>query len=91
MKFITYPGTNELTTLIPDEQIEQMQFLLKHSESLVTFIAQIEIGDAVKIVKGSLKGLTGYCCGISNSEIARHLDLLGYATTLSLKIVLRIL
>ena len=81
MKFITYPGAEELATPIPDEQIEQLQFLLKHSESPVTFSAHIEIGDAVRIVKGPLKGFTGYCCGVSNSDIAIHLDLLGYATT----------
>lgn len=81
LKFITYPGANELATPIPDEQIEQMQFLLKHSESPVTFSAHIEIGDAVRIVKGPLKGFTGYCCGVSDSDIAIHLDLLGYATT----------
>lgn len=39
MKFITYPGAEELATPIPDEQIEQIQFLLKHSESPVTFSA----------------------------------------------------
>ena len=81
MKFITYPGAEELATPIPDEQIEQIQFLLKHSESPVTFSAHIEIGDAVRIVKGPLKGFIGYCCGVSNSDIAIHLDLLGYATT----------
>ncbi len=78
MKFITYPGAKELATPIPDEQI---QFLLKHSESPVTFSTHIEIGDAVRIVKGPLKGFTGYCCGVSDSDIAIHLDLLGYATT----------
>lgn len=81
LKFITYPGANELTTPIPNEQIEQIQFLLKHSESPVTFSTHIEIGDAVRIVKGPLKGFTGYCCGASNSEVAIHLDMLGYATT----------
>ena len=81
MKFITYPGAKELATPIPDEQIEQIQFLLKHSESPVTFSAHIEIGDAIRIVKGPLKGFIGYCCGASNSEVAIHLDMLGYATT----------
>ena len=81
MKFITHPGANELATPIPDEQIEQIQFLLKHSESPVTFSAQIEVGDAIRIVKGPLKGFIGHCCGMSNSEIAIHLNLLGYATT----------
>ena len=81
MKFITYPGAEELATPIPDEQIEQIQFLLKHSESPVTFITHLEIGDAVRIVKDPLKGFIGYCCGASNSEVAIHLDMLGYATT----------
>ena len=81
VKFISYPGSNELATPIPNEQIEQIQFLLKHSESPVTFSAHIEIGDAIRIVKGPLKGFTGYCCGVSNSEIAIHLELLGYAIT----------
>ena len=81
MKFLTYPGTNELATPIPDEQIEQIKFLLRHSESPVAFSAHIEIGDAVRIVKGPLKGFIGYCCGVRNSDIAIHLDLLGYATT----------
>ena len=81
MKFITYPGAKELATPIPDEQIEQIQFLLKHSESPVTFSAHIETGDAIRIVKGPLKGFIGYCCGASNSEVAIHLDMLGYATT----------
>lgn len=81
IKFVTYPGANELATPIPDEQIEQIQFLLTHSESPVTFSNHIEIGDAIKIINGPLKGLTGYCCGVDNSEVAIHLDLLGYATT----------
>lgn len=81
LKFITYPGAEELATPIPDEQIEQLQFLLKHSESPVTFCNNIEIGDAVRVVKGPLKGFIGHCCGASNSEVAIHLDMLGYATT----------
>lgn len=81
MKFITYPGSNDLATQIPNEQIEQLRFLLNHSESPVTFCNNIEIGDAVKITAGPLKGLTGYCCSVNNSGIAIHLEMLGYATT----------
>ena len=81
IKFISYPGSNELATPIPDNQIEQLRFLLKHSESPVNFCNNIEIGDAVRIAKGPLKDFIGYCCGISNSEIAIHIELLGYATT----------
>lgn len=81
MKFITYPGSNDLATQIPNEQIEQLRFLLNHSESPVTFCNNIEIGDAVRITAGSLKGLTGYCCSVNNSGIAIRLEMLGYATT----------
>ena len=80
MKFITYPGANELATPIPDNQIEQLRFLLNKSESPVAFYSQVEIGDAIRIIDGSLKGLTGHCCGISNSRIAIYIDLLGFAT-----------
>lgn len=79
IKFLTYPGAKELATPIPDEQIEQLRYLLDHSESPCYFCNYIEIGDAVRIVKGPLKGFIGYCCGASNSEVAIHLDMLGYA------------
>ena len=81
IKFLTYPGAKELATPIPDEQIEQLRYLLDHSESPVNFCNNIKIGDAMRITAGPLKGLMGWCCGIDNSEIAIHLDLLGYATT----------
>lgn len=81
MKFISYPGSNELATPIPDNQIEQLRFLLEHSEYPITFCNNIEVGDTVRIVNGPLKGFIGHCCGVSNSEIAIHVDLLGYATT----------
>ena len=81
IKFITYPGADELATPIADSQIEQLKLLLEKAESPVTFCNYIEVGDAVRIVKGPLKGFIGYCCGVSNSDIAIHLDLLGYATT----------
>lgn len=80
IKFIAYPGAKELATPIPDEQIEQLRFLLNKSESPVAFCSQVEIEDAIRIIDGSLKGLTGYCCGISNSRIATYIDLLGFAT-----------
>lgn len=78
---IKNPGAKEIATPIPDKQIEQIQFLLKHSESPVIFSAHIEIGDAVRIVKGPLKDFIGYCCGMSHSDIAIYLYLLGYAMT----------
>lgn len=81
IKFLTYPGSHESATPIPDEQIEQLRYLLEYSESPVSFSSQVEVGDAIRIIDGPLKGLTGWCCGVDNSEIAIHLDFLGYAMT----------
>ena len=79
--FITYPGAKELATPIPDEQIESLKFLLANAESKVGFTENIEIGDPIKIINGPLKGLSGFCCGLNQSEIVIHVELLGYATT----------
>ena len=81
IKFITYPGAKELATPIPDYQIAQLKTLLEYADSPVTFCNHIELGDIVRITHGPLKGLTGYCCGMSVSEVAIHIELLGYAIT----------
>ena len=80
IRFITYPGAKELATPIPDEQIESLKLLLANAESKVGFTENIEIGDPIKIINGPLKGLSGFCCGLNQSEIAIHLELLGFAT-----------
>lgn len=79
IRFISYPGAEELATPIPDEQIESLKLLLANAESNVVFTENIEIGDAVRIINGPLKGLYGFCCGLNHSEIAIHVELLGYA------------
>ena len=79
IRFISYPGAEELATPIPDEQVESLKLLLANAESNVVFIENIEIGDAVRIINGPLKGLYGFCCGLNHSEIAIHVELLGYA------------
>ena len=79
LKFITYPGLKELATPIPDEQIESLKLLLANAESKVGFTENVEIGDPVRIINGPLKGLSGFCCGLNQSEIAIHIELLGYA------------
>jgi len=81
MKFITYPGAKELAAPIPDGQIEQLKLLLERADTPVTFRDHICIGDIVKITQGALIGMTGFCCGVNNSEIAIHVEMLGYATT----------
>ena len=79
IRFISYPGAEELATPIPNEQIESLKLLLANAESNVVFTENIEIGDAVRIINGPLKGLYGFCCGLNHSEIAIHVELLGYA------------
>ena len=81
IRFITYPGAKELATPIPDEQIESLKFLLANAESKVCFTENIEIGDPIKIINGPLKGLSGFCCGLNQSEVAIHVEILGFATT----------
>ena len=79
IKFVKYPGSKELATPIPNEQIDRLKFIIEHSDSPITFCGNIELGDKIRIKKGPLNGLEGYCCGISNTEIALHIELLGYA------------
>ena len=79
IKFITYPGAKELATPIPDDQIDKLRLIIEHSNSPITFCSDIEVGDKIRITKGPLNGFEGYCCGISNTEIALHIELLGYA------------
>lgn len=86
IRFITYPGAKELATPIPDKQIESLKLLLANAESKVGFTENVEIGDPVRIINGPLKGLSGFCCGLNQSEIAIHVELLGYATTYISKI-----
>ena len=81
MKFITYPGAKELATPIPDEQIETLRFLLQKAEHSVKFTDKVNIGDTVEVIRGPLRGLVGFCCGVNNTELAIRLELLGYATT----------
>lgn len=55
-KLVTYPGSKEIATPIPDEQINQLKFLLSNAESEVSIISDIKVGDEVQIIKGTLKG-----------------------------------
>ena len=91
LRFIKYPGSKELVTPIPDEQIESLKLLLSKAESYVVFTENVEIGDAVRIINGPLKGLSGFCCGLNQSEIAIYVELLGYATTYISKINIEII
>ncbi len=78
---IKNPGSKEISTPIPDEQIEKLRFLLQKTEHSVKFVNNVDVGDAIEVIKGPLSGLTGFCCGVNNTEVAIHLEFLGYATT----------
>ena len=81
LRFLKYPGSNEMATPIPDEQIESLKLLLRNAETKITFAKEVEIGDAVKIINGPLKGLTGFCSRSNQTAISIYIELLGYATT----------
>ena len=53
------PGQKN-AAIIPDEQIERLKFMLNNAESNVELNNnQLQIGEQVKVVRGSLKGLEG--------------------------------
>ncbi len=56
-KFITYPGSKELATPIPDEQIEKLKFLLYNADAKVTIIKNLKGKDEVRLIRGPMKGL----------------------------------
>lgn len=81
-KLGSYPGSKEIATPIPDEQINQLKFLLSNAESEVSIISDIKVGDEVRIIKGPLKGIKGVLCMMNTqiSKIAIRIDCLGYAS-----------
>jgi transcriptional antiterminator NusG len=81
-KLITYPGFKEIATPIPDEQINQLKFLLSNAESEVSILSDIKVGDEVQIIKGTLKGVKGVLCMMNTKtpKLAIRIDCLGYAT-----------
>lgn len=81
LKLLTYPGTRT-PAIIPDEQINRLMFMLKHSESLIEMRDQVfKTGETVRIVRGPLKGLEGELCRVESDRpmVAVQLECLGYA------------
>ncbi len=62
-KLLALPGSDEdkrkFATAIPDNQIDQLKFLLENAEAEVSLENNLKIGDVVQIISGSLKGLEG--------------------------------
>lgn len=58
-KLLKYPGAKGHATVIPDEQIETLKFLLGNATTAVSFSASLKTGDPVRVFRGPLMGLTG--------------------------------
>ena len=81
LKFITYPGSKELATPIPDEQIDKLKFLLHNADAKVSIVENLKVGDKVRLVRGPMKGLEGELSYIEENKpiVAIRIDGLGYA------------
>ena len=81
LKFINYPGSKELATSIPDEQIERLKFLLSNADGKVSIVENLKVGDRVRLIKGPMKGLEGELSYIEDNKliVAIRIDGLGYA------------
>ena len=81
IKFITYPGSKELATPIPDEQIDKLKFLLHNADAKVSIVENLKVGDRVRLVRGPMKGLEGELSYIEENKpiVAIRIDGLGYA------------
>jgi transcription antitermination factor NusG len=80
-RFISYPGQKE-AAIIPDEQIEQLKFMLDNADSAIEFTdCVLEIGDEVEITRGPLKGLFGELCYTEKGKpmIGIQVKMLGYS------------
>ena len=93
LKFITYPGSKELATPIPDEQIEKLKFLLHNADAKVSIVENLKVGDRVRLVRGPMKGLEGELSCIEENKpiVAIRIDGLGYACVSVEKINLEVI
>ena len=80
-KLLTYPG-QKTPAIIPDDQIENLKFMLGQSDSPVHMLDHVfRTGDRVRIVRGPLKNLEGELCKVESgkSMVSVLIDCLGYA------------
>ena len=93
LKFITYPGSKELATPIPDEQIEKLKFLLHNADAKVSIVENLKVGDRVRLIRGPMKGLEGKLSYIEENKpiVAIRIDGLGYACVSVEKINLEVI
>ena len=79
-KVLSYPG-HKNAAVIPDQQIEQLKFMLHHADTEVNVTdSLLKVGDEVEVIRGSLKGLKGNICYIEENKpmIGVYMNLLGY-------------
>lgn len=80
-KFLKYPGAASLATVIPDEQLERLRFLLENAETEVSIAESLNVGDHVRISSGPLAGLEGVLSSVDgrNPIVGILIEGLGYA------------
>ena len=73
-------GRHPIAT-IPDHQMQTLRFMLYNAESPVNFWASpLHLGDRIRVVRGSLKGLEGNVTRLDgNSYLVVNVDFLGSA------------
>lgn len=81
LRFITYPGSKKLATYIPDIQIDNLKLLLSKSETSVSIVSDLHVGDKVKVIRGPLTGCEGLLCMLNENQsaVGIRIDGLGYA------------
>ena len=80
-KILSYPGSKS-SAIIPDQQIDQLKFMLKHAESKVELNNNIfNVGEQVRISRGPLKGLEGELFYVIAEKpiVGIRIECLGYA------------
>ena len=67
--------------VIPDSQMEMLQFMLYHAESPVTFTPEpLRLGDHIRVIRGQLAGCEGYVSMAGNqTHLVVRIDFLGSA------------
>ncbi|MCM1176214.1 MAG: UpxY family transcription antiterminator [Clostridium sp.] len=77
-KLLALPGSKQIASPIPDEQIIRLKTLLEKAPSQVCFEPNIHKGDKVTVKIGALKGLEGYIIQeCANSILVLEIELLG--------------
>ena len=70
-------------TIIPDDQMQKLQFMLYYADSPVQFVsAPVRVGDNIRVIRGDMKGLEGEVVELKGSEeryLGIRLNMLGCA------------